>query len=521
MFCEWLQIRIILASIRTRIIDADRGLGRTGSMNSHDKNGCGYAAFWLAAVLSLSGCGGGGSTDSTPPPSISMSAAALAGQAIFSDVSLSASGRQSCSTCHVAARAFTADPATDHGLPVPLGGANMDQAGFRNAPSLAYASFTPGFSLTDGPVGGFFRDGRASSLAEQAQQPFITSFELANRDAAEVVTRLRQSGATLDKFVAAYGEGALDDSPTALRDIGLAIAAYETEDADFHPFSSKFDSWQQGQTQLSAQERQGLALFNNPGKGNCAACHPSQRQGFDSHPLFTDFTFDNIGVPRNWAIPANNPGSVSPIDGASLFGPIPVDVPADSEYAYYDLGLCGPFVPSATDAGARPILAATTSLCGLFKVPTLRNIAITAPYFHNGVFLTLRQVIEWYVTRDVNNNTANNPNPVASGPGGNPYVAAGSFYLNSDGTPDLYEYNDLPAAFDANVNVGEVPYTPPTFGGGQAPTLTSDEIDDVVAFLCTLTDGFDPANPTAYNLPAQCQGGASTGAAAHTRGTAP
>jgi hypothetical protein len=93
--------------------------------------------------------------------------------------------------------------------------------------------------------------------------------------------------------------------------------------------------------------------------------------------------------------------------------------------------------------------------------------------------------------------------------------------LNSDGPPDLYEYNDLPAAFDANVNVGEVPYTPPTFGGGQAPTLTSDEIDDVVAFLCTLTDGFDPANPTAYNLPAQCQGGASTGAAAHTRGTAP
>ena len=63
--------------------------------------------------------------------------------------------------------------------------------------------------------------------------------------------------------------------------------------------------------------------------------------------------------------------------------------------------------------------------------------------------------------------------------------------------------------FDANVNIGEVPYTPPTFSGGQAPTLTSQEIDDVVAFLCTLTDGFDPNNPSAYKVPAQCAAGAN------------
>ena len=80
---------------------------------------------------------------------------------------------------------------------------------------------------------------------------------------------------------------------------------------------------------------------------------------------------------------------------------------------------------------------------------------------------------------------------------------------------------DLPAVYDANVNIGEIPYTPPTFGGGQAPTLTTDEIDDVVAFLCTLTDGFDPTNPTAYDLPAQCQDAAVTGAAAHTQGSTP
>jgi cytochrome c peroxidase len=140
----------------------------------------------------------------------------------------------------------------------------------------------------------------------------------------------------------------------------------------------------------------------------------------------------------------------------------------------------------------------------LFKVPTLRNVAVTSPYFHNGVFTTLHQVVEWYVTRDINDNTGNNPNPVAAGPGGNPYVSAGTFYTAADGSPDSYEYNDLPVAYDANVNIGETPYTPPTFGGGQAPTLDAAEIDEVVAFLCTLTDGYDPSNPTNYAVPAQC-----------------
>jgi len=465
----------------------------------------GYTGGWLrvigfaASCAALAACGGGGAT-SAPPAPPALSAAAVAGKAIFFDKSLSVSGVQACGTCHVPTQAFAANPATDHGLPVPLGGPNMDQTGFRNAPSLMYGSFTPPFSLSDGPVGGFFRDGRASSLASQAQQPFVTPFEMANQDAAEVVVRLQNSAATLQAFVAAYGEAALNDPDIALQDMGLALAAYETEDAEFHPFTSKYDYWLQGQTPLTAQEQHGLVLFNDPTKGNCTACHPSQRQGFSSRALFTDFTYDNIGVPRNWAIPANN---------SAILSPMPVDVPADAEYAYYDMGLCGPFQSALADVNARPSLSATTSLCGLFKVPTLRNIAVTSPYFHNGVFGTLHQVVEWYVTRDINNNTANNPNPVAAGPGGNPYQAVGSFYTAADGTPDLYEYNDLPAAYGANVNVGEVPYTPPTFGGGQAPTLTAPEIDDLVAFLCTLTDGYDPTNPAAYNVPAQCQAAAA------------
>jgi len=460
----------------------------------------------VASASVLTACGDESSSPDPASGETSPSAAAVAGKALFFDKSLSASGAQSCGTCHVPSHAFAADPATEHGLPVPLGGPNMDQTGFRNTPSLMYASFTPPFSLSDGPVGGFFRDGRASSLAAQAQQPFTTPFEMANKDATEVISRLRSSPATFQAFIAAYGEGVLADPRAAMEDIGLALAAFETEDASFHPFTSKFDYWLQGRAQLTAQEQNGLVLFNNPGKGNCTACHPSQAQGFNSHALFTDFTYDNVGIPRNWSIPANTPGAPSPISGAPLVTTMaPVNVPADAEYTYYDLGLCGPLLPSTDDAHARPDLSATTTLCGLFKVPTLRNIALTAPYFHNGVFNNLHQVVQWYVTRDVNNNAGNNPNPVPAGPGGNPYMLVGSFYTAADGTPDLYQYNDLPVAYDANVNVGEVPYTPPTFGGGQAPTLTSAEIDDLVAFLCTLTDGFDPVNPSAYNVPAQCQ----------------
>ncbi|HTP52874.1 MAG TPA: cytochrome c peroxidase [Anaeromyxobacteraceae bacterium] len=473
----------------------------------------GGGALWrgtAAALLcaGLVGCDDVGASAASAQP---LSPAAALGKALFLDAGLSASGRQSCATCHVATRAFVEDPATDLGLPVPLGGLNMDLPGFRNTPSLMYASFTPPFSIdaSGTPSGGFFRDGRASSLAVQAEQPFVSPFEMANRDAAEVIERLKAS-AERAPFEALYGAEVLDDPPTALRDMGLAIAAFETEDASFHPFSSKFDYWLAGKTQLTAQELRGLALFNDPAKGNCTACHPSQPQGFGQHALFTDFTYDNVGIPRNWNIPANAPTPSSPVSGAPLdYVPANGNLPADAEYGFYDLGLCGPFQPPPNDFEPRPLLSATPALCGYFKVPTLRNVAVTAPYFHNGVFGSLRQVLEWYVSRDINDNPGNNPSPIAAGaPGGNPYAPAGTFYTAADGTPDLYEYNDLPVDFDANVNIGEVPYTPPASAGGQAPTLDASEIADVIAFLCALTDGYDPSDPTTSAVPEQCQPGA-------------
>ncbi len=413
----------------------------------------------LPLTLLLSACGGGSSETTTPGASVAaLSDKAQLGKQIFSDQALSASGKQSCATCHVQATGFSAND----GLPVPLGGPNMDLPGLRNTPSLMYASFTPAFSLaSDGtPTGGFFRDGRAASLIDQAQQPLLNQFEMANTGAAEVQQRLA-TRPYFTQFQQVFGSTVTADATQTLAAIGAALAAYEAEGQEFRPFSSKFDAFINGQTTLTADEQQGLALFNDPSKGNCTACHVSVPVA-GTPALFTDFTYDNVGIPRNWQIAANADDttlSYVPANGAALGAP----------YRYYDLGLCGPL---------RTTYASQTQLCGKFKVPTLRNVAIKQHYFHNGVFDNLNDVVTWYITRDTN--------PTR-------------WYRKSDGiTPDL-PYNDLPAIYDANVNVAEVPYNP-----GIAPSLNAQEINQLVNFLCTLTDGYDPSNPGAYRQQPQC-----------------
>jgi len=451
----------------------------------------------LCASLLLAACGGGGS--STPPASgggdaTALSAAAQLGQKIFADATLSASGVQSCASCHVASSAFAEDATAsgvDRGSPVAVGGAGMNQTGFRNTPSLMYASLIPAFYIaSDGsPNGGFFRDGRAATLEAQAVLPFTTSFEMANADAAAVIARLKTRPYLAD-FEALYGAAVLDDPTTALNRMGQALAAFERENPAFHPFSSKYDYFQKGQAQLTAQELRGLALFNSATKGNCSACHPSTSADGVTPPMFTDFSYDNLGVPRNSLIPAN---------AASAPEGTPVDSD-DGVHTYYDLGVCGPFRVQTVDF---------FSSCGQFKVPTLRNIAVTGPYFHNGRFATLQDAIGFYVRRDTN--------PEEWYP------------MNADGT--VTKFDDLPAVYggqfvvtpgvvgsDAgylgNVNTLEIPYNRAI---GDTPALSPDEINDVITFLCTLTDGFDPANPTAQVLPAQCQAAASPAATAVPR----
>jgi cytochrome c peroxidase len=391
-------------------------------------------------------------------------AKAQVGRLIFSDTALSASGKQSCATCHDPSNAF--GPSDNRS--VPLGGPSMDLSGFRATPSLMYGSFTPRFSIaSDGtPSGGFFRDGRSLSLADQAQQPFLTPFEMANATPADVAAKLA-TRPYLSEFEAVFGADIMRDPTQVLAAIGAALAAYQTEEPSFHPFSSKFDYYLKGRATLSPIELKGLALFNDPTKGNCATCHVS-RGANGNPPLFTDFTYDNVGLPRNWKITANQAGpqlSYVPQNGNALGG----------DYAYYDLGLCGPFNTENAFRG---------SLCGNFKVPTLRNVALRHQLFHNGVFDNLNDAVTWYVTRDTN--------PTR-------------WYGKQDGTPDLL-YNDLPRSHTRNVNVSEVPYVQ-----SLAPTLDTQEISDVIAFLCTLTDGYDPQNPAALPTPPQCAAAQAAG----------
>lgn len=382
----------------------------------------------VAVAAALAGCGGGGTSAPAAP---GLSPAAALGEKIFKDASLSASGRMSCATCHApaAAHAQTSD------LAVQLGGPALDVAGLRAVPSLRYLATAPAFFFAKNgtPTGGFNHDGSADSLLAQAVRPFLAAHEMANGDAKTVVAKLARASYAAD-FRKAFGDNVLADPDAAFLAMRHALQRYQLEDtAEFAPFTSKYDAFLAGQLKLGDQELRGLALFNNPTKGNCAACHPSARGSDGSPPLFTDFTFDNLGVPRN------------------------TDIPATADPGYFDLGLC---------QATRPGLESRGDLCVAFKVPTLRNVATRRAFFHNGRFKTLREALRFYVMRDTN-----------------PEL----WYPVVNGTTD--KFNDLPPAYRANVNTKEVPYNRKP---GDAPALSDAEIEDVLAFLATLNDGYTP-----------------------------
>ncbi len=223
-----------------------------------------------------------------------------------------------------------------------------------------------------------------------------------------------------------------DDEQGTVLAVTFALAQYQKLDPDFRPFNSKYDYFLAGKLTLAPAELRGLSLFNRADKGGCAGCHPSGRGPDGSPPMFTDFTYDNLGVPRNAEIPAN----------------------ADPDYI--DMGLCG---PERTD------LADRKDLCGAFKVPTLRNVATRKVFFHNGQFKSLHDALSFYVRRDTNPE---------------------EFYpVDADGM--VQKFNDLPLALHRNVNTEEVPYDRHP---GEAPRLNEDELADLEAFLDTLTDGY-------------------------------
>jgi len=385
-----------------------------------------------------------GAVPSAFADSASLSVAAQVGQQMFFDTHLSGSGKMACATCH--------DPQHAYGPPndfaVQPGGTTLTAAGTRAVPSLRYKDATPAYAdLFDnpdgisapGPGGGFTQDGRAPTLAEQAQIPLLAANEMANGSAAEVVAKI-QNSSYADLFKQAFGATVFDDTQLAFSKALGALQAFQLEDVSFHPYSSKYDLFASNKIggTLTPAELRGLAVYANPNKGNCFACHYNGAGLNGSVALFTDFSYAAIGVPRNNKdIPANRLARGLPLS--------------------YDLGICSrPDHPLPTNA----------QYCGMFKTPTLRNVATRKVFFHNGQIKSLREALRFYNTRDTNPELWY---PVVNGV--------------------VQKFDDLPTKYRGNIdNQGPLD----SRAAGSTPPMTEQELADLEAFLNTLTDDYQP-----------------------------
>lgn len=322
---------------------------------------------------------------------------AMLGRMIFCDTNLSQPPGQSCASCHSPETGFTGPTSAVNATTVVYEGAVKGRFGNRKPSSAAYATASPELHYDTEAglfVGGLFWDGRAtgwrlhSPAAEQALGPFLNPAEQAMTSAAEVVRRICSSMYG-QMFRKAFGMSAcaLDTEArisAAYDAVGRAVAAFEASPM-VNRYSAKYDRFLRGETSLTSLERKGLALFK--GKANCASCHPADPGEDGSPPLFTDNTFDNVGLPRN----AQNP--------------------AGSEWV--DLGLGGFLVTVPEYASL------AQANVGKHRVPTLRNVdkrpsaEFVKAYGHNGAFKSLKQIVHFYNTRDVlpRCEVARNPKP--------------------------------------------------------------------------------------------------------------
>jgi cytochrome c peroxidase len=308
----------------------------------------------------------------------------LLGKKLFFDENLSTPPGQSCASCHAPETGFTG-PDSDinaHGAVYP--GVVHTRFGNRKPPTAAYGGDSPVLYFDEGEglwIGGMFWDGRATGqilgdpLAEQAQGPFLNPVEQKNPNAKKVVDRVAKSDYA-GLFEAVWGPGSLDrkDVAATYERIAFSIAAYERS-PEVNPFSSKYDFYLAGMETLTPVEAWGLELFE--GKAMCSACHLSEVGPNGEPPLFTDFTYDNLGVPKNPENPFYSmPRKWNP-EGA----------------AWIDPGLGG-FLGDPAEWGKH-------------KVPTLRNVdkrpyeGFVKAYGHNGFFKSLEEIVHFYNTRDV------------------------------------------------------------------------------------------------------------------------
>jgi cytochrome c peroxidase len=327
------------------------------------------------------------------------------GKMLFFD-KLSSPDSMACAACHAPETGFTGPNAGINAHGAVYRGAVPQRFGNRKPPSSAYATLSPVFHYDKREklfVGGNFWDGRATGevlgnpAADQALGPFLNPVEQNNPSMKAVLEQIAMSKyAWLWEKV--WGKLRYDTDEQILRNygrVGLSIAAYE-DSPEVNQFSSKYDYYLQGSVQLTEQEVWGLELFNDADKGNCAACHPSEPGPEGEPPLFTDFTFDNLGVPKNPENPFYDMDAVY-LDDGSPINPLGAD--------WVDLGLGG-FLQTLGETMPKWAAMAEENY-GKQKVPTLRNVdkrsgnGFTKAYLHNGVFKSLEEVVHFYNTRDV------------------------------------------------------------------------------------------------------------------------
>ncbi len=384
------------------------GLGRTIGLL--------FGSSGIAALLIS--CGGGGADTPAGQSTPTINTKADLGKALFFDTSLSNPVGMSCGTCHATGKNFT-DPRPGPTSP----GAVKGLFGFRNSPSINYMAYSPTFNVSGGEgggaIGGQFWDGHAPDLESQAKLPLLNPIEMNNPSAAAVVDKVK-NGPLATAVLKLYGNSIFDNPVTAYNAIANAIAEFERLPA-ISPFSSKYDAFLKGKAQLTASEIRGLAVFN--GKAGCSGCHTSSPAPDGTPPFFTNFCYSNLGLPKN---PANPFYSIP-----ATFNPLGSN--------FVDLGL--------------QVTTGNPGDAGNFKTPSLRNVAFTAPYFHNGIFNTLDKVVEFYNKRDV----------------------GGFAPPEVPGTMNTLELGNL--------------------------KLTAQESADIVSFLLTLNDGYTSTPQFQVKLP--------------------
>lgn len=395
-------------------------------------------ALTLIFALTLSACGGGGggdtatateATDTTTQDNTASQGTAtfptvaLLGERLFSDQRLSLTSNQSCASCHNPNQAFI-DTRTNNVAGAVSVGDDGVSFGTRNTPTVTYARFIPAFSGTNGnnAQGGQFHDGRANTLADQAGQPFLNPVEMNMPSEADVVARIRADTDYVAAFQAFFGATVFDDTTTAYNALKQALATFQESDA-ISPFDSKYDRALANTYTMTAPETAGMNLFFS-NRTNCLTCHHVDNLPQRSpQERFTNHDYFNIGVPANTTL---NTALTNANQQTTLVN-------------NGDQGLLDN--PAINNPNAQ----------GRFKTPTLRNVAVTQPYMHNGVFANLQTVLHFYDHQGGNPARANNPE-----------------------TGQAWNAPEI----NANISNNQL----------NMPNLTNNQLDALECFLRTLTD---------------------------------